>query len=64
MAACLHYFYMVAFLLMLCEGVHLAILIESAFLHGDVKLPVYLIASWGKFKASKICSFCADRNAL
>ncbi|CAB4010999.1 adhesion G- coupled receptor D1-like, partial [Paramuricea clavata] len=47
MAACLHYFYMVAFLLMLCEGVHLAILIETAFSHGELKLPVYLITSWG-----------------
>ena len=54
MAACLHYFYMVAFLLMLCEGVHLAILIETAFLHGELKLPVYLIASWGKFVGSEI----------
>ncbi|XP_046844222.1 adhesion G protein-coupled receptor B1-like isoform X2 [Xenia sp. Carnegie-2017] len=47
MAISLHYFYLVAFMFMLCEGVHLAILIETAFLHGDVKLPVYLIASWG-----------------
>ncbi|XP_028397229.1 adhesion G protein-coupled receptor L2-like [Dendronephthya gigantea] len=47
LAACLHYFYMVAFFLMLSEGVHLAILIETAFSHGDLKLPIYLSASWG-----------------
>jgi hypothetical protein len=41
---------MVAFLLMLCEGVHLAVLIEAAFSHGEPKLPVYLITSWGKFR--------------
>ena len=63
MAACLHYFYMVAFLLMLCEGVHLAILIESAFLHGDVKLPVYLVASWGKFYSiENLKTLCAHRS--
>ena len=50
MAACLHYFLMAAFLLMLCEGVHLSILIETAFTHGELKLPVYLITSWGKFR--------------
>ena len=54
MAACLHYFFMVAFLLMLSEGIHLAILIETAFSHGDLKLPIYLIASWGKFGAFSI----------
>ena len=47
MAACLHYFFLVAFFLMLSEAVHLAILIETAFSSRELKLPFYLIASWG-----------------
>ena len=60
MAACLHYFFLVAFFLMLSEGVHLAILIETAFSRGELKLPFYLIASWGELRFLNILEIKSD----